>query len=92
MFEQALVITPDHFGVFYNLGAVRTEAGKFQAAVKTFIRLTELVPHHVNAWIKMGYCYMKMNENAQARAAFETVLEKDPSNKDALNNLGNLCT
>ena len=88
MFEQALVIAPDHFGALYNLGAVRTEAEKYPAAVKTFARLTELVPHHVNAWTKLGYCYMKMDENAQAKAAFETVLENDPSNKEALNNLG----
>lgn len=92
MLQQTLVIAPDHYGALYNLGAVRTEAGKYAEAVKAFERLTELVPHHVKAWTKLGSCYWKMNENAQAKTAFEAVLEKDPSNKEALNNLGNLCT
>ena len=90
MFEETLRITPDHIGTLYNLGAVRTEAGKCPAAMKTLARLTELVPHHVKAWTKLGYCYLKMNERAQAKAAYELVLEKDPSNTEALNNLGNV--
>ena len=72
----------------YNLGMVLSSRGQYSEAIELLLRLLELKPDHVDGLSQLATCYLQKKETEKARELFELVLEKDPSNLMALQNLG----
>jgi len=90
MFTRTLEISPRDESALYNLAVVHKQLGNCSGAVKYFSTLLTLRPDHPKAPTELGTCYLQMKEWKKGREIFEKVLRKDPTNKVALNNLGEL--
>ena len=57
-------------------------------AIQLATRVTELVPQHWSAWNTLGWCYLDLNDLANAERAFKRQIEVSPQHELAYNNLG----
>lgn len=69
--------------LYYQAVLQRMEGHALEAANK-FLQLSIRYPRDRYVWNQLGECYMALHEPAQARAAFERVLEIDPDDITAL--------
>lgn len=88
MFRRSLQINPNNPSVLFNLGFVLATLERCSEAIEPLTRLYELHPQHMNGATQLGTCYMKTGEKQKARSIFESMLRTDPTQKNALNNLG----
>lgn len=99
-FEQVITIAPDFADAHYHLGLVYYQKAKFRKAIEAFTHTLRLLPRDIDAHIKLGLALHKAgNANTtgtaakralykQATTAYQTALEIQPHNVEALNNLG----
>ena len=99
-FEQVITIAPDFADAHYHLGLVYYQKAKFRKAIEAFTHTLMLLPRDIDTHIKLGLALHKAgNANTtgtsakralyeQAATAYQTALEIQPHNVEALNNLG----
>ena len=88
MFERTVEISPQDQSALFNLAMVHKQLDNCSGAVQYLLTLLTLRPDHPKATMELGTCYLRMEEREKGRDIFEEVLRKDPTNKVALNNLG----
>lgn len=76
--------------VFYNLGKVLFEQGRFRPAATWLEKAARAAPGHANAWFELGRARLELGELEPARAAFAEALRLDPRDEDARRNAGRL--
>lgn len=58
----------------------------YQIAIKPYSDYTRLYPqgpHAAEAWFRLGECYLKTNQNDQAKQAYSSVISKFPKSESA---------
>jgi len=74
------------------MGYIYKIAGRYQDAVKLFLKAISLKPRYVFGLNNLGETYMLMNEDENAIRVFQTVLEIDPGNEVATETLAKIQT
>ncbi|WP_044212058.1 tetratricopeptide repeat protein [Flammeovirga sp. OC4] len=73
---------------FPYFGVKLFEAGKYHDAKKMFYKALEVSDNNELINLCIADCYSKLGKNKNQRQVLETVIEKNPNNVTALNNLG----
>jgi Flp pilus assembly protein TadD len=85
-------IQKDYPEAINNMAYIYKVAGRYQDAVKLFLRAISLKSRYVFGLNNLGETYMLMDENENAVRVFQTVLEIDPGNEVAKDNIAKLQT
>ncbi len=72
----------------FNLGCLRLEEQRLDAAKSALISYTALRGNSIEGWLKLGTVQLRLRELAAAEKSFNEVLALDEKNPEALNNLG----
>jgi tetratricopeptide (TPR) repeat protein len=84
---------PDNLEALFLLGGLHFQKARFGLALKLLEEVLRRGPGFAgseNAFYVYGLCQMRMGDAAEARAAFEAVLEFSPGNGEVLASLGEL--
>ena len=73
-------------------GNTHYDAGRYQEAIKLFLKAISLKPKYTNALNNLGETYILNKEIENAKRVFQTVLEVDPLDIYAKDNLTKLQT
>ena len=79
---QAFEINPDDAGLAAEYALMAAILEKYDEAKVGFARAAELKPGEIDYWISLGDCDLSMKDWAGAAAAYEKVVELDPSKKN----------
>jgi len=81
-YERALELKPMNVGVWSDLGVMYRRTKQFQKAVDAFSQAGALDKKHIVSRFNMGIVYLHdLNDKANARKAWESVLAIDPNAK-----------
>lgn len=86
-YRRAVVANPHEFRAVYNLATSQYLARDYAGARASYTDAVGLRPDDVEAHLFLGFCAYRMNEPATAARSWRRVLELDPENAIALNNL-----
>lgn len=87
-FNDAIKVDPTVPDLFNNLGNAWRNKNDNEKAIQNYTRATELDPDHIRAHLNIGSVFSKLRLFSDSKKAYQTVLNIDHSNKQALNNLG----
>jgi len=85
--RKLIDVAPSHIGAYTLLGRLYFATGKVDAALKEYEELTRRQPQSVQGHMAMGFIQQFQNNIPQATARYQKVLEIDPRNPVAANNL-----
>lgn len=69
-FEKSLTVH-EAAETFYNMGFIKTVQGKYEEALQSFRRATQIDKSHVMSHKKMGETFMKLGKDEEARDCLE---------------------
>jgi tetratricopeptide (TPR) repeat protein len=85
---KSIELTPYDLDGLYFMGEIYIKLKKYDDAVPYLKTLTRLKKDDVYAWFYLGVCYTQLKRYKKAIDVYENrVLELDPKNIDAMNNL-----
>ncbi|MBN2515988.1 MAG: glycosyltransferase [Deltaproteobacteria bacterium] len=88
--NRALEETPDEYDVWYMLAKLNKKSGLFDAERRCLKRLFKLGNEDTMVLNRLAVLCCESGDTEQALAVLSTVLEKDPSNYNALCSLGGI--
>jgi Flp pilus assembly protein TadD len=80
-------VQPQRLEAWEALAALLYKRSDFGGAGEAYVRLTELKPDHVEAWIRLGSLNLKLGRKDLALKSWEEALRLDPNNSIARKNL-----
>lgn len=80
-----------HPSVFYNLGRVKMELGKWAEARVWLTRCVAAAPGHAHGWFELGRTALELADLDTAGQAFARAMALDPTDADARVNLARIC-
>ncbi|MSU41414.1 MAG: tetratricopeptide repeat protein [Pedosphaera sp.] len=83
----ALELDPDNLEALRLLGRLNLQSKRYLDAARTFRHITEQDPKDIGSMLALASCLYHGGERPTARMVYERVLEADPNNKIARNNL-----
>jgi len=83
-----LAASGEDASLHYELGAVRMQGGRHQAALAPLRRAAELAPKDPQPLLALGYALTQSGDRGSALQAYESALARDPLSQIALFNLG----
>jgi tetratricopeptide (TPR) repeat protein len=89
-YRQALALAPDHVNAYLNLGAMWSEAGRFDELARLSDQAVEHCPDAALLHFNRGVALDHLERLPEAAASYERSLALDPSLADAHYNLGRL--
>jgi tetratricopeptide (TPR) repeat protein len=84
---KALQIDPDFPSAAYNLGIVHIQAGNYNKGIKVIQDLLQKEPENILILKVLAWAYYKNLELNKAIVTYETILDIDSYNDDALKNI-----
>ncbi|MBF0202672.1 MAG: tetratricopeptide repeat protein, partial [Desulfamplus sp.] len=87
---QAVAMDPNQAALWEEIGDTLFENKDYSTAAVAYEKCYTALPDKIDVLRKFGDCYRCLNHGEAARAAYEAVLEKDPSNEAARSALGKL--
>jgi Flp pilus assembly protein TadD len=87
-YQNALKFDRDLVEAHYNLGCLRLEQNKPDAARTEFTTYTLRRNNTPDGWLKLGSAQLKLHDLHPAETSFSTALSLNPNNAEALNGLG----
>ena len=90
MYEQILVIQPDHFDALQLLGVLFAQVKKYPQAVELLSKALEINPNHAGANNNKGNALKELKRFDEALASFDQAIKINPDYVDAYINRGNL--
>jgi Flp pilus assembly protein TadD len=88
-FTVALGSDPDPAEQAYQEGAAAMRAREYERAIEALGRAATLRPDHAKTWLGLGMAHSAQQDWEAAVEAYTHMVEADPSNPIAHNNLGN---
>ncbi len=86
-FRRAVTADPGNFRARYNLATAQYLNRDFAAAKVSYEESIKLMPRDEESHLFLGFCYYRMGQFDGAVRAWQRVLELNPENAVALNNL-----
>ncbi|MBO24863.1 MAG: hypothetical protein CMO65_06645 [Verrucomicrobiales bacterium] len=83
----ALEIDPQHQEALRFLAKINMQTGRFHDAGRIFANLIEQNPEFAEFYLALGYCFHKGGDSPTAEIVYRRVLEIDPKNQCAIQNL-----
>ena len=90
MYEQILVIQPDHFDALQLLGVLFAQVKKYPQAVEFLSKALEINPNHAGANNNKGNALKELKRFDEALASYDQAIKINPDYVDAYINRGNL--
>lgn len=90
LFLDLLIDEPNNTDVIYNLAMCHTDLNEPEKAIELLQRCISLSPRFANAYVALGYVYVKAGDNEKAKQSLEKALEIEPDNPHAHRNLGGI--
>ncbi len=87
MFRRAYAAAPDEASVILDLGQCLCSLRQFQEAIEIMSAAVKTHPDDPEMWNVLGAAYTPIRRDKEAEDAFTRVLELDPNNFHAANNL-----
>jgi Flp pilus assembly protein TadD len=81
--NKSLELNKDNPESINNLGYIYKVAGRYEDAIKLFLKAISLKTEYILALNNLGETYQLNSEDENARRVFKTVLDLDPSNEFA---------
>jgi tetratricopeptide (TPR) repeat protein len=89
-FETLIVRDSNSAGLYRQLGEAKASRGDVPGALGAFQKARQLAPSDVAAALDLATLYDRLNRSKEARAEYQTVIQLQPENTAALNNLAYL--
>ncbi len=96
-YEEALISAtlatesdPDNAEAWWQVALNRLSLGDMRNAIPALERTVELAPYFSLGWVRYGSTLFKMGDEYSAQEAFETSLEEDPDQEEALEALADI--
>lgn len=83
-YSEAIKRNPDEAKYYSNRAACYTKLAAFDLGLKDCEKCTELDPKFTKGWIRKGKILQGMQQHRKALKAYQTALELDPNNSEAL--------
>lgn len=77
MFNRAITLNPEYPYAYYYIGIAEYRSAHIKKAITALTKVTTLAPSMVMAYYWLGIAYFHCGQYAEARKAFETLLEKN---------------
>ncbi len=88
-YKTAIALNPSDSEALYDLGAVYSRIGRFEAARQAYGACLAIRPDHADALNNLGNIYLRRHQVEMAVEIYVQALEHDPTNARARRNLGN---
>ncbi len=85
--RQAIAITPEHPLAFRRLAVVCLRTGRLAEAKELFTTLVRLLPNEASSGVNLATVLFQLKDDAGAVQELDRVLQLDPNQPEALNNL-----
>ncbi len=82
-YQRALAVEPENAVVHYNLGSLYLSQQKAQEALLHLQTATRLRPDYIKAWHNLALAYKSLSQRDAAKAAWQKVLELEPTHPEA---------
>jgi len=89
-YEKAIVIDPNYYKAYYNLGGSLHEMGKLNAAIKSFEKALSIKPDYAEAHNNLGNVFKELDQFDDAIKSFRKATEIKPDYVEAHYNLGSI--
>jgi len=89
-FEDVIKSAPNFIAGYYNLAQIRLLQQRFDEAIPVYRRCLELSPEHVPAQYGLGLALANTGQLAEASAALEAVLQRQPNHPTAREHLNRI--
>lgn len=86
-YTQAGQLDPTNVTTRLNIGTLYQQKGTYDAAIAAYDSIIFLYPNHVQANLYKAQCLAAIGQKDKAIASFKIVLNADPTNKEAKNEL-----
>lgn len=86
-YERSLAIAPNHLGALANYACLLFERGEHERAIKLLKETLERAPPTVEAYLLLGYSFMRLCELKSAEAAYRKAVALSPRHREARYNL-----
>ena len=90
LYEQILVIYPDHFDALQLLGVLFAQIKKYSQAVEFLSKALEIKPDHVKSHSNLGIALKELKRFDEALASYNQAIKIEPDYVDAHCNRGNI--
>ena len=87
MYQRAILITPNYYKPYYNLGVLYLEDERFYMAIDNFKKAIRYNPEFAYAHYNLGCAYLKAGEVKKARSEFNKAIELKNNEPDFHYNL-----
>lgn len=77
IFNRAIALNPEYPYAYYYIGIAQYRRANIKQAIEALTKVTTLAPSMVMAYYWLGIAYFHCGHYAEARTAFETLLEKN---------------
>lgn len=82
IYMQALLIEPDNFYLYSNIGIELAEQEEYQDAVFCHEKAIQMEPENADLWYNAACTYALMDEPIRALLALERAIQLDPENRE----------
>ena len=89
-YTQFLKENPKNIQALILLGSLNLQLGSFNQAIEVLKKAEGINPHDITLLMNLAVSYQNLHNYKNAIIYIEKVLEKNSSNADAFNNLGNI--
>ena len=90
LYEQALMIQPDHFHALQLLGVLFAQIKKYSEAIRFLTKALEINPNHATTHRNIGIALKELNRFDEALLSYDTAIVIKPYYFEAYSNRGNV--
>lgn len=80
-FQQTISLAADYALAYYFIGDIYLTGKKWLDAAEAYQRCAEINPADADPYIKLGQCYLALDQPTEAAAALRHALQIDPDNE-----------
>ncbi|MEW6711791.1 MAG: tetratricopeptide repeat protein [Candidatus Riflebacteria bacterium] len=80
-FQAAIKIDPTFFKSYFNIGLIELTQSNFQAAAEMFKNVIRLRRDYLKAYVSLGDCYEKLNDNSKALYVYRQAISLSPDSQ-----------
>ena len=87
VYQTAITLHSTFLPAYHSLGTVLIHQRALKEATAVYLKITEIKPDDVQAWLKLGVIYINRQQFEPAIEAFKQAITADDTSAEAYNNL-----